>query len=140
MKSRRLPSLAFTAALAALPGRASAAEPPLAIDVRTPVFAGSELVVEAIPAGALARQPLVFQLVVDGVSVGRFQSEGGPIVLRARPERLTAGWHEVAVKSGSVRAAARIRVWSGWLPAAIAAAALAALGLGVALWRRRRRS
>lgn len=139
MRRSRVARLARTAALAALPALAAAAEPPLAIDVQTPVFAGSELAVEAIPGGALARQPLVLHLIVDDVSIERFQTEGGRQWLRARSARLTPGWHEIAVKTGSVRATARVRVWPGWLPAAITATALAAVGLGVALWRRRRR-
>jgi hypothetical protein len=115
----------------------AAAEPPLAISVRTPLFAGSELVVEVRASGVLAGRPLAVQLAVDGASVGRFETSADVSELRTRPPALAAGWHEIMVKTGSVRATARVRVWPGWLPAAMAAAALAAAALGLVLWRRR---
>jgi hypothetical protein len=115
----------------------AAAQSPLAISVRTPLFAGSDLVVEVRASGVLAGRPLAVQLAVDGASVGRFETSGDVSELRASPPALSAGWHEILVKTGSVRATARVRVWPGWLPAAMAAASLAAAGLGLVLWRRR---
>ena len=115
----------------------AAPQPPLAISVRTPLFAGSDLVVEVRTSGVLAGRPLAVQLAVDGASIGRFETSGDGSELRARPPALSAGWHEIMVKTGSIRATARVRVWPGWLPAAMAVAALAAAGLGLILWRRR---
>jgi hypothetical protein len=128
--------LALAAAVAAGP---APAEPALAIDVRTPLFAGSDLVVEVRQAGDLAGRPLAVQLAVDGVAVGRFETTGSVTELRA-PAPVASGHHEILVKSGSRRAATTVRVWPGWtLPAAGAAAlALGALAFGV--YRRRRAS
>lgn len=98
---------------------ARAAEPtggPLQVDVRGPLFAGSDLVVEVRQTGALAGKRLALQLAVDGVSVGRFEASGDRTTLRAEAARLTAGRHEILVKSGSVRATASVRVWPAWTP------------------------
>lgn len=98
---------------------AHGAEPlgePLQIDVHGPLFEGSELVVEVRQTGALAGKRLALQLAVDGVSVGRFEASGDRTTLRAEAARLTAGRHEILVKSGSVRATASVRVWPAWTP------------------------
>jgi hypothetical protein len=124
-------------ALAAAAAGAAPAEPALAIDVRTPVFAGSGLVVEVRQAGDLAGRPLAVQLAVDGAAVGRFETTGSVTLLRA-PAPTAPGRYEILVKSGSRRAATTVRVWPGWtLPAA--GAALLVLGaLAYGVYRRRR--
>jgi len=109
---------------------------PLEIEVLGPRFAGGELVVEVRQSGALAGRKLAVQLAVDGASVGRFELEGEVTRLRARTDRMTAGPHQVLVKSGSQRAVATVRVWPGWLPWA-GGGFLAALGLAGSLLRRR---
>lgn len=116
---------------------AAPAEPALALDVRTPIFAGSELVVEVRQAGDLAGRPLAVQLAVDGVAVGRFETTGSVTELRA-PAPTAAGRHEILVKSGSRRAATTVRVWPGWTLPAAGAAALALGAFAYGVYRRRR--
>lgn len=108
----------------------------LAIEVRGPLFSGSDLVVEVRQSGALAGKRLALQLAVDGVSVGRFEASGDRTTLRAEAARLTAGRHEILVKSGSVRATASVRVWPAWTP--WLGAGLLVLVLLLLLRRRRR--
>lgn len=129
--------LALAAAAAASAAPAEPAEPALAIDVRTPTFAGSELVVEVRQSGSLAGRPLAVQLAVDGLAVGRFETNGGVSELRA-PAPAAPGRHEIMVKSGSRRAAATVRIWPGWTLPAAGAAALALGGLLCLVLRRRR--
>lgn len=135
---RRTRALAVAAALAAAAARGLAAESgtALAIEVATPLFAGSDLVVEVRQGGALAGRALAVHLAIDGVSVGRFETNGAITELRA-PGPASAGSHEILVKSGSHRAAVTIRVWPRWsLPAA---GVLCALALATAVWALRRR-
>lgn len=137
--SRRVAALVLALA-AALARAASAREGGLAVEVRTPVFAGGELTVELRQNGGLAGRPLAVQLVVDGVSVGRFETTGDLTLLRARPAGLAAGRHRIAVKTGTVRAEREIRVWPAPLPMAVLGALLlVGGGAGAALLRRRRR-
>ena len=126
-------------ALLAWPAGAESETSALRLAVQTPVFAGAELAVELRQAGALAGRPLAVQLVVDGVSVGRFETTGETTILRARPERLSAGRHVIGVKSGSLRAEQSVRVWPAWMPGA-AVGALLLFGLGGFAAVRRRRS
>jgi len=111
--------LVLVAAAAGICGSAALAERPaveaLEIDVRGPLFADSDLVVEVRQSGALAGKRLALQLAVDGVSVGRFEASGDRTTLRAQAH-LTAGRHEVLVKSGSVRVGVTVRVWPAWFP------------------------
>lgn len=124
-------------ALAAAAAGAAPAEPALAIDVRTPIFSGSELVVEVRQAGALAGRPLAVQLAIDGAAVGRFETTGSVTLLRA-PAPAASGRHEILVKSGSRRAATTVRVWPGWTLPAAGAGALALGALACWIYRRRR--
>ncbi len=105
-----------------------------------PLFSGSALVVEVRQSGSLAGRRLAVQLGVDGASIGRFETTGDVTLLRAESLRLTAGVHEIVVKSGSVRATAAIRVWPGWSPWAAGALLLAIVGLGLARALHRRRA
>ncbi len=116
---------------------AAPAEPALAIDVRTPVFAGSEMVVEVRQSGSLAGHPLAVQLAVDGIAIERYETNGGVTELRA-PAPAAPGRHEILVKSGSRRAAMTVRIWPGWTLPAAGAAALALGGLLYGVLRRRR--
>ena len=132
---RRVRALAVAAGLAAA---AAPAPPALAIEVATPLVAGAELAVEVRQSGELAGRALGVQLAVDGASVERFETAGATIVLRSRSARLTAGTHEILVKSGSYRAAATVRVWPAWMPRAAGAAAAALAALAIWALRRRR--
>lgn len=125
-------SFALAAAASALP-----VEPALEIDVRTPVFAGSDLVIEVRQKGSLAGHPLAVQLVVDGIAVQRFETNGGVTELRT-PAPAAPGRHEILVKSGSWRAATTVRIWPGWTLPAAGAAALALGALLYGVLRRRR--
>ncbi|MCB1008217.1 MAG: hypothetical protein KDB94_04895 [Acidobacteria bacterium] len=130
--------LVLLAALVATPvAAASGGGSGLEIDVQGPLIAGSELVVEVRQSGALAGKRLALQLAVDGSSVGRFEATGDRTTLRASTPQLTAGRHEILVKSGSVRVAATVRVWPRWTLFAAAGAGALAL-LGAVLLRRRR--
>lgn len=138
--SRRARALAAAVALALAAAQAFAggAAPGLTIAVGTPLFAGSDLVVEVRQGGALAGRELAVQVAVDGVAVGRFVTGGGSTELRVASPPLAAGRHEILVKSGSHRAAVEVRVWPRWSLYAPAVAAAALGALVVARLRRRR--
>lgn len=134
---RALAAAALLAVSAHAAARPAAAESALSIRVATPVFVGSELVVEVRQGADLAGRPIALQLAVDGIAVARFEATGGVTELRA-PAPATAGPHEILVKSGSRRAVQSIRVWPrSTLPLAGALAAAIALAL-LAGFRRRR--
>lgn len=136
-------SLVLVLILAALQATPAAAIAPaeggggLEIEVSGPLFVGSELVVDVRQSGALAGKRLALQLAVDGASVGRFEASGDRTTLRASTPSLTAGRHEILVKSGSVRATATIRVWPRWIPLAAGAAAVGAVAFLLFLRSRR---
>jgi len=111
----------------------------LAIEVRGPLFSGSDLVVEVRQSGALAGKRLALQLAIDGVSVGRFEASGDRTTLRAAAPGWSAGRHEILVKTGSVRATASVRVWPAWTPW-LGAVPLAGLLLFLARRYRQRRA
>lgn len=108
----------------------------LAIEVRGPLFSGSDLVVEVRQSGALAGKRLALQLAIDGVSVGRFEASGDRTTLRAAAPGWSAGRHEILVKTGSVRVGLTVRVWPVWAP--WLGAGLFAVALLLLVRRRRR--
>jgi hypothetical protein len=139
--SRRLRRCAATAALlAGLRGAAAAfGVSTLEIEVAKPVFEGGELEIEVRRGGPLAGRALVVHLVIDGRAVERYPLSPETTRIAARSPALTAGIHEIQLKSGSVRAIESIRVWPRWMPGAalgVGLAVLAAAGVG---WRRRSR-
>jgi hypothetical protein len=126
-------------ALALVAGLAGAAAPPppLTIAVRGPVFAGGELAVEVRRSGGLAERPVVVYLAVDGAAIERFPLDRPTQVIAAPVPELTAGRHEVLVKTGSLRATQTIRVWPRWTPAALLGVGLVVVAAALAARRRR---
>jgi hypothetical protein len=124
----------------ALLGEASlAAAGALRLEVSGPAFEGSALAVEIERTGQLANRKIVAYLAVDGVAVDRYPLDQPRTRVELRSPALTAGRHEILVKSGSERAAVTIRVWPRWVPGAAIGAGVAAL-LAVAWGIRRRRT
>jgi hypothetical protein len=103
-------------ALASGATHAATTPQPLAIEIDGPLFSGAPLVLELRQSGSLAGRRLAVQVGIDGASAGRFEATGDLTRITVESARLTPGVHEIVVKSGSVRAAATVRVWPGWMP------------------------
>lgn len=135
-------SLAVSALLAFALGTAAVArEPRLSLAVDEPAFAGRgvELVVEM--RGALERERVTFTVFVDGRIAERFDARGPHARHRLVHPALTAGVHEITIKTGSEKAKVELRVLPGWWPPAGAAVLVVLLVLAaIGTLRRRRRA
>lgn len=141
--SRRAPAAAalLGASLLALAtaGPAAAERPRLVLTAGSPVFEGGELELAVEMRGALEDRFVTFTVTVDGEAVHKFDARGPSARHRFSDPSLTAGVHEIGIRTGSEKARIEVRVLPRWtLPAAGGTlVALATLTL-FALRRRRR--
>lgn len=130
----RVAGLALAAAAAGCGGLGAGSE---RLSVHGPawIVAGSSATLEIATSGGLAEHDVSLVVAVDSDVVARLGTVDGRARVVVPAARLSAGEHELAVKTGSERSVLRLRVVPATYPAAAAAALVA---LSFVVWRRRR--
>ena len=132
--------LVSACALLASPRAAPGEEPRLVASVRGLTFEGGEVELASEMRRSLADQEVTLTVTVDSEVADRFNARGPRVRHRFAHPLLTAGSHELVVRTGTERATVTVRVLPSWIRWAGGTALLVALLL-VALevlrrWRR----
>jgi hypothetical protein len=123
-------TLLLALALAACGRAASAGSDRLAIEAPRWWFSRVPVRITAVAKGALAESRASFAVAVELNESGRFEMTGERTAISIPGSFFSAGWNEIAVKTGTERATARVRIVPiAWLvaPSLFVAAFVAAL-------------
>lgn len=110
------------------------------LEVRSPVLVGSPLHLTVRPQGVAEDRSLSLLVILDGETVGRFATPGGPTRLRLDLPALSAGVHRLEVKSGTLRGTIEFEVWPRWKLWALLASPLLLFLLAIVLFRLSRKT